>query len=169
MPWREADARGRPVQYNSPVTSISAIVAALHLLALAIGLPSVFLRGRALKGPLDAERIERLLAADTAWGIAAALWLVTGLGRAFGGLEKGAAFYLGSTLFWVKMALFAAILAVEAWPMLTFIRWRIQRKRGQPPDTSRVRALYVVNHLELVLVVVMVFVASFMARGFGLR
>ena len=33
----------------------SAIVSALHLLALAIGLPAVYLRGRALKGPLDAD------------------------------------------------------------------------------------------------------------------
>jgi uncharacterized membrane protein len=36
-------------------------------------------------------------------------------------------------------------------------------------DTAGARALYQVNHVELALVVVMVFVASFMARGFGLR
>src|SRR6185312_1271439 len=72
---------------------ISAVVASLHLLALAIGLPAVFLRGRALKGPLDMDGVRRLLAADNAWGVAAALWIVTGLLRAFGGLEKGTQFY----------------------------------------------------------------------------
>ena len=148
---------------------ISAIVSALHVLALGIGLPSVFFRGRALKGPLDAEGLRRLFAADNAWGGAAVLWIGTGLLRAFGGLEKGAHFYLHSRLFWAKVALFATILALEAWPMVTFIRWRIQRGRGQAPDTSSAAAIWVLNHLEMGLVVVIVFVASFMARGFGLR
>ena len=43
----------------------SAIVSSLHLLALALGLPSVFLRGRALRGTLDAAGLRRLFAADT--------------------------------------------------------------------------------------------------------
>ena len=148
---------------------IAAIVSALHLLALAIGLPSVFLRGRALRGPLDDDGVRRLLAADNAWGVAALLLIVTGVFRAFGGLEKGTQFYLHSNLFWTKMALFAAVLALEVRPMLTFIRWRVQRGRGQAPDTSRARALYPINHVEMALMVVIVFVASFMARGFGIR
>lgn len=148
---------------------VSAIVSALHVLALALGLPSVFLRGRALRGPLDDQGLRRLFAADTVWGVAAVLWISTGLLRAFGGLEKGSPFYLTSPLFWVKMALFAAVLLLEIWPMVTFIRWRRARRRREAPDTRRARSLYVVNHLEMGLVVVMVFVASFMARGFGLK
>jgi putative membrane protein len=147
----------------------SAIVSALHLLALAIGLPSVFLRGRALKGPLDPDGLRKLFTADSVWGVAAVLWLVTGLLRAFGGLEKGSAFYLASTLFWVKLGLFVIIVGLEAWPMLTFIRWRRQLGRGEKPDTSRARTLYLINHIEMGLGVIMVFVASFMARGFGAR
>ena len=81
---------------------IAAVVSSLHLLALAIGLPAVFLRGRALKGQLDADGLRRLLAADNAWGVAAVLWIVTGLLRAFGGLEKGTDFYLRSPLFWTR-------------------------------------------------------------------
>ena len=118
----------------------SAIVSALHLLALALGLPSVYLRGRALKGPLDRDGIRRLLAADTVWGIAAALWIATGLLRAFGGLEKGSQFYLQSPLFWTKMALFVTVIILEIWPMVTFIRWRGALRRGEMPDTSRARA-----------------------------
>jgi len=147
----------------------SAIVSALHVLALALGLPSVYLRGRALKGPLDRDGLRRLLAADTVWGIAAALWIATGLLRAFGGLEKGSQFYLQSPLFWTKMALFATVIILEIWPMVTFIRWRGALRRGEIPDTSRARALYLVNHVEMGLVVLIVFVASFMARGFGMR
>jgi putative membrane protein len=146
---------------------LSAVVSSLHLLALAIGLPAVFLRGRALKGPLDAAGVRRLLAADNVWGVAAGLWILTGLLRAFGGLEKGADFYLRSPLFWTKMALLAGVLLLEIRPMVTFIRWRIQLGRGQTVDPSGARALYRLNHVQLALVVVMVFVASLMARGVG--
>ena len=148
---------------------LSAIVSALHVLALALGLPAVFLRGRALKGRLDADGLRRLFAADAIWGVAAVLWLVTGLLRAFGGLEKGSQFYLSSPLFWAKMTLFVAVVLLEIWPMVTFIVWRARLGRGLAVDTSRARALYIVNHVEMALVVVIVFTASFMARGFGLR
>jgi putative membrane protein len=148
-------------------TMLSAIVSALHLLALAIGLPSVFLRGRALKGTFDGAALRRLLTADLCWGIAFVLWLITGLARAFGGLEKGSEFYLHSSLFWTKMALIGVVTVLELWPMLTFMRWRRDIGHGQVPDTSGAHALYVVNHIQMVLVVVIVFVASFMARGFG--
>jgi len=146
---------------------LSAVVSSLHLLALAIGLPAVFLRGRALKGPLDADGLRRLLAADNVWGVAAVLWIVTGLLRAFAGLEKGADFYLHSPLFWTKMALFLVVLLIEIRPMITFIRWRIKLGRGETVDTSVALALYTLNHIELAIVVVMVFVASLMARGVG--
>lgn len=148
---------------------IAAVVSALHLLALALGLPAVYLRGRALKGPLDAGGLRRLFAADNVWGIAAVLWLATGLLRAFGGLEKGTAFYLGSHAFWLKMTFFALILLLEIRPMVTFIRWRVGLRQGRSPDVSRARSLYMVNHMEMALVVLMVFTAAFMARGFGAR
>jgi len=101
----------------------SAVVAALHYLALAIGLPAIFSRGRALKGPLDDAGLRQLFAADTAWGLAALLWLATGLLRGFAGLEKGSSFYLASGLFRLKMGLFLAVVALEVRPMLTFVRW----------------------------------------------
>jgi putative membrane protein len=148
---------------------LAAVVSALHVLALALGLPAVFLRGRALRRPLDREGLGRLFAADNVWGIAAALWLATGLLRAFAGLEKGTAFYLASPLFWVKVGLFLLVVVLEVWPMVTFIAWRARLRRGAMPDTSAAGRLYQINHLELALVVVIVFVAAFMARGFGVR
>jgi putative membrane protein len=147
--------------------TLSAIVSALHLLALAIGLPSVFLRGWALKGPFDGDHLRRLLVSDVVWGIAFVVWLATGLARAFGGMEKGTEFYLHSSLFWVKLGLIAVITGLEIRPMLTFMGWRRTIARGQAPDTSVARALFVINHIQMTLVVAIVFVASFMARGFG--
>src|SRR5262245_22338799 len=146
---------------------LAAVVSALHLLALAIGLPAIYLRSRALRQPLDGAGLRRVFAADNAWGIAAALWIATGVLRAFGGLEKGSAFYLGSAAFWLKMALFLAILALEIGPMTALIRWRRQIGRGERPDTSRAPTFAAVSHAEMALVVAMVFTAAFMARGFG--
>jgi putative membrane protein len=126
------------------------------------------MRGRALKGPLDDTGLRRLFTADTLWGVAAGLWIVTGLVRAFGGLEKGSQFYLSSPLFVVKIGLLIAVLLLEIWPMVTFIRWRIARARGQTPGKARLGGLYAVNQIQLGIVVVMVFVASLMARGIGM-
>lgn len=146
----------------------AAVVSALHVLFVATALGAIFLRGRALRGPLDDAAFRRLFAADNAWGVAAAGLLATGLARAFAGLEKGSAFYLASHLFWTKMTLFVIVAGLEAWPMVTFIRWRSARRRGAPP-AGRLGALYVVNHVELALLVLIVFAAAFMARGFGVR
>ncbi len=139
------------------------------MLALAVGLPSVFFRGRALAGPLDEAGLRRVFTADSVWGIAAVLWIGTGVARAFGGFEKGTPFYVASPLFWVKMALLAVILILEVWPMTTIIRWRRARQGGHAPDTRCARRLYLINHAQMGLVVLMVLVASLMARGVGIR
>ena len=41
--------------------------------------------------------------------------------------------------------------------------------RGETPDLSAAPLYRMLSHVEMGLVVLMVFVASFMARGFGLR
>jgi putative membrane protein len=145
------------------------IFAALHLLALGIGLGAISQRGRNLRGPLDPDGIRRVLHADNLWGLAAVLWIVTGLVRAFGGLEKGTAYYLNSSAFWIKMGLLIVILLLEIWPAVTFVRWRIQMARGQtveiaPGLPSRLAAI---SLGQAVLVTAMIFAATALARGLG--
>src|ERR1041385_7129951 len=65
------------------------LLAAVHLLALGVGLGAVWARGRALQALLDVPALRRVFYADSWWGIAAVLWIDTGLVRAFGGYEKG--------------------------------------------------------------------------------
>ena len=148
--------------------AISAIVSALHLLALAVGLPAIVLRAAALGGPLDAAALRRVFRADSAWGIAALLWVTTGPARAFGPLEKGSTFYLSSRLFFAKMALFLLVLLLEIGPMAALIGWRRALGRGATPDLSRARLYARLSWVEAILVVAIVFVAAFMARGFGM-
>src|SRR2546430_7690632 len=81
------------------------LLAAVHLLALGVGLGAVWARGRALQAPLDVPALRRVFSADTWWGIAAVLWIGTGLVRAFGGYQKSAFYYLHNHPFRSKMAL----------------------------------------------------------------
>ena len=150
------------------MTATAALLSAIHLLALAIGLPAVVLRAVALREASDPAALRRALIADGAWGFAALLWLATGPARAFGPFEKGSAFYLSSPLFYVKLGLFLAIFLLEIAPMVGLIRWRMALGRGGSPDLGAAPLYATLSWVEAGLVVTIVFVASFMARGFGL-
>lgn len=150
------------------MAAFSALLSAIHLLALAIGLPAVVLRAVALRALSDRSGLRHVFAADTAWGVAALLWIATGPARAFGPFEKGTAFYLSSPLFYVKIGLFLLIFALEIAPMATLIRWRMALRRGESPDLGTAGLYATLSWIEAALVVAIVFVAAFMARGFGL-
>ena len=122
------------------------------------------MRGRALSRPLDDIGWQRLLAADNLWGAAAGLWIATGVARVFYG-GKDPAFYWHNGLFWVKLALFLLVFALEVKPMITFIRVRSARRRGTALPPFSAPAYRLINAAQLALVVGIVFVAAFMARG----
>jgi putative membrane protein len=143
------------------------LVAAAHLLALGVGLGAVWARGRALQSPLDAAGLRRAFYADAWWGVAAGLWIGTGLLRAFGGLEKGSAYYLHNHVFWTKMALLAMILVLEAGPMTALARWRRLVGRGAAVDTRLAGRFARTSYIQAILVVMMVLAATAMARGYG--
>ena len=144
-------------------------LATVHLLGLGIGLGAVWARARALAGRLDPDGLRRTFAADTWWGVAAALWISTGLWRLFAATEKSTDFYLSNHVFWTKMVLLVGILAMEVRPMVTLIRWRKSVAAGSVPDTSSAGRLARVSRIQAVLVVLMVLAATAMARGLGGR
>ena len=141
------------------------LVAWLHLLALPIGLGAVLARSRALRAVHSAADLPRVFSADSVWGIAAGLWLATGLMRVFMSLEKSTSYYLHNRVFYAKMALFLVILLLEIRPMVTLGRWRSAVRRGTHVDTSSSLALAHISQVEVALVVLIVFVATALARG----
>lgn len=143
------------------------LFAALHLLALGIGLGAVWARAEGLRGTLDTSGLKRVFYADTWWGIAAIVWIGTGLVRAFGGLEKGTQYYVHNEFFRAKMTLLVIILLLELAPMMALIRWRIQVAKGATPDTRAARRFASISTIEACLVVLMVLCATAMARGYG--
>ena len=139
----------------------------LHLLALGMGLGAVWARARSLQGPLDPAGLRRVFHADGWWGVAAAIWIGTGLVRVIGGLEKSMDYYLQNHVFWTKMALLLVILVLEIGPAVTLVRWRVELARGTLPDTSRAERFARISYAQVVLVLLMVMAAAAMARGFG--
>ena len=143
------------------------LLAGLHLLALGLGLGAVWVRGRALSSRLDERGLRSVFLADMWWGIAAFLWIATGLWRLLAGLEKNTRYYFQNHFFLTKMGFLAVILVLEVWPMITLIRWRRQVMAGGFPDTRVAPVLARISFAQAVLVMLMVFLASAMARGYG--
>ncbi|MEJ1227933.1 DUF2214 family protein [Pseudomonas sp. CCNWLW56] len=144
-------------------------LAAIHLLAFALGLWAVLTRGTALRrlaGGVDAVR--NVLVADSVWGVSALVLLVTGGMRAFGGFEKGSDYYLHQPLFHLKMTLLLLILLLELVPMITLIKWRMALGKGLAIDASRAGRLARISHVEALLMMLMVVAATGMARGVSL-
>lgn len=141
-------------------------LAAIHLLAFAMGFWAVLTRGAAFNRlAAGAGEQGRVLLADNIWGISALILLVTGAMRAFGGYEKGTDYYLHQPLFHLKMTLFVLILLIELAPMITLVKWRIAKARGTPLDVGRARLYARISHVEALLLVLMVLAATGMARG----
>ncbi len=143
------------------------LLAALHLVALGIGFAAIWTRARALGGLPGSAAYGRAFAADAVWGLAAVLWIGTGLLRAFGGYEKGTTYYLQNHFFWIKMALLAGVLLLEVWPMVTLVRWRLALRRGTEIDARTAPRLARISYVQAALVLGMVLAASAMARGLG--
>lgn len=111
--------------------------------------------------------MRRALQADIWWAVAAVVWLGTGLFRAFGGIEKGSSYYLHNHLFLAKMGIFVLIVLLEIRPIVTLTRWRASLARGQQPDTTLAASIGRTSLVQAGLVVLMVFLATGMARGHG--
>ena len=146
-------------------------LAALHLLALGIGLGAVIARGTALREAPSNAALRRAFRSDSLWGLAALLWLSTGLWRWFAGIEKPTGYYFSNPVFHTKLGLFLLVVALEIWPAITLMRWRRSFGGGESAErvmaSSTGRRIAVISHVEALLVVAIVFLAVAMARGYG--
>lgn len=154
----------------------------LHLLALGIGFWAVFARGQALRQTVrelpGTNALRRAFMADAHWGVAAILWLSTGLWRWLGSTEKSSSYYIANHIFLTKMTLFLVVLALEVWPMVTLIRWRKAIARfggpqaavgGAQVDARVAQKLATISYVQGAIIAIMIFTAVAMARGYGAR
>src|SRR5689334_11348149 len=105
--------RSPPATSHSPSSMLRLFLAAMHLIALGIGLGAVWARASALSRPLDRAAMVRAFRADTWWGGAAALWIATGVWRLLAGTEKATTYYMHNQAFFAKMGFLVIILLLE--------------------------------------------------------
>ena len=145
-----------------------ALLAYLHfgsILFLTAVLGAEYYLLRAQPGPAIIGALAR---ADTGYGIASVVVIVTGVLRALYGV-KGWAFYTGNPVFWVKIALFIAVGLVSIKPTIRFIQWRkaLRADHGFIPPAAEIASMKRVVLIELHLLALIPLAAVFMARGMG--
>jgi putative membrane protein len=141
------------------------VIATLHVLTFGLGAASIWMRASALRKLKDESGLKEVFFADNLWGLAAFLWLLTGLWRAFGPLEKGSDFYLHNVAFLVKMICFILVFILELRPMITLIKWRSLQRKKESIDLSIAASLARTSYIELLLLIPIVSMATAMARG----
>jgi putative membrane protein len=149
-------------------------LAVLHLLALGIGLGAIYTRARSLNALGSApDALRRAFVADAWWGVAALLWIGTGLWRALAGTEKASGYYWSNHVFLAKMGLLLVVLLLELVPMVALIGWRRAAAAGTLPAPELLvpkgRRLARISDVQTLLVVAIVVAAVLMARGYGAR
>jgi putative membrane protein len=65
------------------------------------------------------------------------------------------------------MGLLGLILVLEVRPIITLTRWRASLARREQPDTRRAASIARTSLVQVALVVLMVLLATGMARGYG--
>lgn len=147
--------------------TLKVTLAFLHFVALGLGFYGVWARAEALQNLKEQSQLSKVFKADNMWGLAALLWLITGIWRAFGGLEKGTDYYLSCTTFLLKFGLFILVFFLEIKPMVTLMKWRMSIRKGKAIDMSVASNISKISYIELIILFVIVFLATLMARGLG--
>jgi putative membrane protein len=147
---------------------MNALFAFLHHLAAFVLYATVFMELVLVKGPLTHWSARKILRCDLIYGVAAMVLIVVGILRVVY-FEKGAAYYLHSIPFIVKMSSFALVGLLSIYPTMQFMKWRAPLKRGETPvlDPTLQKSIARVIHLELTVLAVVILCAALMAKGIG--
>ena len=147
---------------------IAALFAWLHLLAAGIGAGLLLTEYWLCRRMPDRTQARLLGTVDLGYQLALIASLATGLARALY-YGQAADYYLANRLFWLKIAVFLALVLVAIPATLQYIRWN-REARAAPTfaplsrDLERVRASI---SLGLGLWLLLPLLAILVARGYG--
>ena len=146
----------------------SALMAFLHHLAAFTVVAALAVEVALFKPPVSVVAARRLQRTDLIFGVAATVVLVVGLLRVTY-FEKGPHYYWHDAYFLLKFAAFVVAALISIYPTVTFLSWKGALKDNTPPQipAERVRTVRMCLMVELAALVLIVFGAAFMARGFG--
>ena len=146
----------------------SALMAFLHHLAAFTLVAALAVEVALFRPPLSLAQARRLLRTDAVFGAAATLVLIVGLLRVTY-FEKGPAYYWHDSYFLLKLSAFVVAGLISIYPTVTFLSWKRELGSGtaQQPSPERTRRVRLCLMLELTAILVILFGAALMARGFG--
>lgn len=147
---------------------MNAFVAFLHHLCFVAIMLLLSFEMLLLKQPLTLASARKIMRYDAIYGAFAGAVLIVGALRVMY-FEKGPLYYMHSTPFMAKMALFVAVGLISIYPTLTFLKWGKSLKQGIVPelDEAKNRRLRILIHVELTLLLLMMLCAAMMAKGIG--
>ena len=145
-----------------------AIMAFLHHLAAFTVVGALVAEVMLFKPPLTVVQARKLQRVDSVFGVSAGVLLVVGLLRVVY-FEKGAGYYFSDAFFLTKFVAFVLAGVISIYPTVLFLSWSKALKQGVAPEMSaaQVRRARMCLMWELTAIVVILFCAPFMARGFG--
>lgn len=146
--------------------ALDAVFAYAHFFAIGCLVAVLAMETVLLREAVTATVIARLAKIDLGYGLSVALILIAGGGRVAYGL-KGAAYYIGNPVFWVKMGLFAAAGLASLPPTLQFIAWRkaLSTDSKFQPAAAAIQRVRVLIKLQWLLLALIPLAAVLMARS----
>lgn len=110
------------------------------------------------------HELDQLSKIDGLYGLAALGLLAVGLTLWLNSIGKPAIFYSKNWIFHVKLSLFVALGLLSIYPTIYFLK----KRRGEPQDVVTTPAvIFWLLRLELVLLLIIPFLAGLMAKGIG--
>jgi putative membrane protein len=141
------------------------VVAWIHYVVVMLLIASLLGEHLLLKQELTAAEARTVQRLDIIYGGSAALVLVTGIMRIY--LEKGVTYYMQSGAFHALLGLFIVVALLSIYPTAVFLRWRAATRagRGQQLEGGQFKKLQMILRLEMTLMLVAPFFATWMAHG----
>lgn len=147
---------------------VAALFAWLHLLAAGIGAGLLMAEYWMCRRTPDRTQARLLGTVDLGYQLALIASLATGLARAIY-YGQAVEYYLANRLFWLKIAIFLAIVLVALGPTLQYIRWN-REARSAPtfaPLTRELERVRASISLGLGLWLALPLIGILVARGYG--
>ena len=147
---------------------VPAIMAFLHHLAAFTVVACLVAEVVLFKPPFSVMQARRLQRIDNLYGITAGVVLAVGLLRVIY-FEKGAGYYFHDGFFLTKFVAFLLTALISVYPTVLYLSWSKALKQGIAPEmpAEQVRRTRMCLMWQLTGIVVILFCAPFMARGFG--
>lgn len=146
----------------------SAVTAYFHYLSIGIIFASLAIEFFTLKEKLTVKDAWRIVWADSAYGTAAVVILITGILRVLY-FAKDTAYYMHQPIFWLKIALYVIVGTVSLYPTISFILWVKGLLEEKAPEITlnKYKILRGIIAFELIGFSLIPLLASMMARGIG--